>query len=259
MPASSMRQHPSHSTYHRHILSGRPHPLQKIDHLAVIMPFRRGQEICSQGEPADHWYFVMSGGARRCVFRPDGRRQIVDLLLPGDFFGLTAGEEYDSGVEAIAKETVLAAYPRRRVEMAADSDPELARQIRQIAFEGISRLQAQLLLLGRITAPEKIGSFILEMAMRLSRGKDDSVALPITRYDIAEYISVSVETVSRSLTDLKKRGLIKMSGTRMVKIINRNALEERERPLTCPSRVLNCRLNREARAAPTALPVQQDG
>ena len=123
MPASSMRQHPSHSTYHRHILSGRPHPLQKIDHLAVIMPFRRGQEICSQGEPADHWYFVMSGAARRGVFRPDGRRQIVDLLFPGDFFGLTAGEEYNSGVEAIAKETVLAAYPRRRVEMAADWIP----------------------------------------------------------------------------------------------------------------------------------------
>ena len=259
MATSSSSPQSNSTAYYRHILSSRPHPLQKTDHLVVITPFQRGQEVCSQGQPADHWYFVVSGAARQCVIRPDGRRQVVDLLLCGDFFGFTAGEEYDFSVEAIAKETVLAAYPRRRVEMAADSDPDLARQIRRIAFDAIFRLQSQLLILGRITAAEKVGSFILEMAMRLSRGPADSVALPITRYDIAEYLAVSAETVSRSLTELKQRGLIKMSGTRMVNIIDRDALEECEREPMSPSTALNCRRDRDVLRAPASPPAPPYG
>ena len=195
------------------------------------MPFHRGQEICGQSDPAEYWYCVVSGAARRYVLRADGRRQIVGLLLPGDFFGFTGGDEYDVTVEAVGEGTVVAAYPRRRVEMLADSDPAIAREIRQIVFEALSRLQSQLLIIGRITALEKVGSFILEMAARLSQGRDDSVALPVSRYDIADYLAVSVETVSRSLTDLKHRGVIKLSGTRTVKIVDRDALEEGERDI----------------------------
>jgi CRP-like cAMP-binding protein len=124
----------------------------------------------------------------------------------------------------------VAAYPRRRIETLADSDPKIAREIRQIAFAALSRLQTQLLILGRITALEKVGSFILEMAARLSDDGDaDHVALPFSRYDIADYLGVSVETVSRSLSDLKHRGAIKLSGTRRVSIMDRNVLEEGER------------------------------
>ena len=211
---------------HRKLLAHQPHPLKCLDQLAVTMPCHRGQEICGQGRPADHWYCIISGAARRCVIRLDGRRQIVDLLLPRDVFGFTAGEEYDCTIEAVAEGTVVASYPRRRVEMLAEADPRLAREIRQVVFLAFARLQAQLLILGRVTAPEKVGSFILEMAMRLSSERDNSVALPMSRYDIADYLAVSVETVSRALTDLKQRGVIKLSGTRVVRIVDRNALEE---------------------------------
>jgi CRP/FNR family nitrogen fixation transcriptional regulator len=248
MPTNSACAPANHATYYRCILSNRPHSLQKVDHLAVISPFQRGQEICGQGQSADRWYFVISGAARRCVFRPDGRRQIVDLLLSGDFFGFTAAEEYDFSAEAIGKETVVAAYPRRRIEVAAESDSDLARQIYRTALESISRIQSQLLIVGRITAPEKVGSFILEMAARLSRGRSDTVALPITRYDIAEYLAVSVETVSRSLSDLKRRGLIQMSGTREVKIIDRDALVDRKR--SAMSRVTSLDRQRQDRNSP---------
>jgi CRP/FNR family nitrogen fixation transcriptional regulator len=101
-------------------------------------------------QPAEYWYRVASGTARRCVAQPDGRRQIVELLLPGDFFGFTALNEYDSTVEAVADDTIVASYPRRRVEMLAEADPQLSREIRQVAFEALSRLQAQLMILGRI-------------------------------------------------------------------------------------------------------------
>jgi CRP/FNR family transcriptional regulator, nitrogen fixation regulation protein len=219
----------SSTSHYRNLLTHQPHPLKSLDQLARITPFHRGREICSQGRPADHWYYLVSGAARRCVIRLDGRRQIVDLLLPGDLFGFSVLDEYDSTIEAIAEGTVVAAYPRRRVEMLADSNPQLAREIRQVAFAALSRLQAQLLILGRVTASGKVGSFILEMVSRLSAGNGNSVALPMSRYDIADYLAVSVETVSRSLTDLKHRGVIKLAGTRIVMIVNRNALEDGER------------------------------
>lgn len=210
--------------------AGGPAPghFKNLDSLATITPCHRGQELCGQGRPAETWYCVLSGAARRYVIRLDGRRQIVDLLLPGDCFGFTADSDYDFAVEAVTDQTVVAGYPRRRAEMLADSDPRVSREIRQAAFESLSRLQSQLLIVGRITALEKVGSFILEMAARLSLAGSKRVALPVSRYDIADYLAVSVETVSRSLTDLKHRGVIRLSGTRTVEIIDRDALENGE-------------------------------
>jgi CRP/FNR family nitrogen fixation transcriptional regulator len=229
MTTGSYSAHSNTLGQYRKLLTHQPHPLKSLDQLAIVTPCHRGQEICSQGGSADHWYCLISGAARRCVIRLDGRRQIVDLLLPGDVFGFSASEEYDYTVEAVAEETVVASYPRRRVEMLADGDPLLGREIRQVAFLALARLQAQLLILGRITAPEKVGSFILEMATRLSTERGNSVALPMSRYDIADYLAVSVETVSRALTYLKQRGVIKFTGTRIVRIVDREALEEGER------------------------------
>jgi CRP/FNR family nitrogen fixation transcriptional regulator len=222
------------ASYRADMLTNQPHPLKRLDSLAMLATCHRGQEICGQSRPAEHWYRVVHGAARRCVLRGDGRRQIVGLLLPRDFFGFTTADEYDYTVEAIAEGTIVAKYARRRVEMLADSDPQVARELRQVAFDALARLQTQLLTLGRITATEKVSAFILDMAGRLTRSRDDSVALPISRYDIADYLAVSVETVSRSLTELKQRGLIKFSGTRTVTIVDRNALEEGDRERTRP-------------------------
>jgi CRP-like cAMP-binding protein len=209
--------------------SNHSHALKSLASLSVSVPCRRGQEICGQGRPADSWYRLASGAARRFVLRSDGRRQIVDLLLPGDFFGFALGAEYDYTVEAIVTDTLVAAYQRKRAELLADQDPQLARELREVAFEALARMQSQLLIVGRITALEKVGSFILEMSNRLSEEEADRVTLPVSRYDIADYLAISVETVSRALTDLRHRGLIRLSGTRNVKIVNRGALEESDR------------------------------
>jgi CRP-like cAMP-binding protein len=206
-------------------LASQPKRLDKLASIAGIRKCHRGQVICDQGQPAEYWYRVTSGTVRRCVARPDGRRQIVELLLPGDFFGFTALNEYDSTVEAVAEGTIVASYPRRRVEMLAEADPQLSREIRQVTFEALSRLQTQLLILGRITATEKVSSFLLKMAERLSDRALDHVNLPVSRYDMADYLGLSVETVSRSLTSLKNRGLIALSGPRSVRIIDRDALD----------------------------------
>jgi CRP-like cAMP-binding protein len=168
---------------------------------------------------------MVYGVGRRFVVHGDGRRQIIDLLLPGDFFGFAVGDEYDFTVDAAAEGTVVASYPRSRLELLADGDPALAREIRQVAFQALARLQAQLGILGRVTAVEKVSAFILEMAQRLARGGGDRLVLPISRYDIADYLAVSVETVSRSLTDLRQRGVIVFSDVRTLRIVDREALE----------------------------------
>jgi CRP/FNR family nitrogen fixation transcriptional regulator len=204
---------------------GRRHPLEALDSYAVSSRYGRGQEICSPTRPADAWFRIISGAARRCVVRADGRRQIVDLLLPGDFFGFTTHDEYEFAVEAVSEGTHVARYPRRRVEMLADSDARIARELREVAFDTLARLQAQLLIIGRVTALEKVSSFLLEMESRLTDGVANRMVLPMSRYDIADYLAVSVETVSRSLTDLRQRGMITLAGTRQIKIVNHDALE----------------------------------
>jgi CRP/FNR family nitrogen fixation transcriptional regulator len=219
----------TNSTCFRNFLLKRPHALRRLDSVATLMSCHRAQEICREGQSAERWFFVISSVVRRCVLRSDGRRQIVGLLLPGDFFGFTANDEYDYTAEAVTEDTLIASYLRRRVEALADSEPTLARDLRRITFEAMSRLQAQLLILGRITALEKVASFILEMDSRMPHDCRGRIALPVSRYDIADYLAVSVETVSRSLTDLQQRGIIKLSGTRTLRIVERGVLESCDR------------------------------
>jgi CRP-like cAMP-binding protein len=216
---------PSNSGSHiPRCIPGTSHPLQCIDGIALVRSCRAQREICRQGQRAHAWYRVVSGAASCFIIKLDGRRQIVDLLFPGDFFGFTTGDEYDYTVEAVAPETIIYEYARKKIEQLADNNPQLTRELRKIAFETLSRLQEQLLIVGRITVSQKVGSFLLAMADRLSPEKGDRVTLPVSRYDIADYLAVSPETVSRALSDLKHRGLIRFIGTRDIQIVDREAL-----------------------------------
>jgi CRP/FNR family nitrogen fixation transcriptional regulator len=210
--------------YYRRMLAAQDHAMKRLDEHAKIMLFARSQEIPVNSEPAARWYYVISGAVRRSAIRSDGRRQILDLMLPGDFF-FVANRQDDLTVEAIAEDTALASYPGQRVEQLAQRDTEFARELRDVAFEALSRIQDQLLIIGGVTAVEKVGSFLLALASRSSSGQGQ-VVLPLTRYDIAEYLAVSVETVCRSFTSLQQRGAIRLAGKRTVKIIDRNVLEE---------------------------------
>jgi CRP/FNR family nitrogen fixation transcriptional regulator len=211
--------------YYRQILSVQPHALKRLDPQAIIVRCHRGQEILNDSGPAGHWYYVIAGAVRRCTIRSDGRRQIVDLMLPRDFFFVSDSRK-EGTIEAIVEETVLASYAGGRVEHFAERDPQLARELREVTFQSLTRSQDQLQILGGITALEKVGSFLLSLDGRASRRKGQ-VELPVSRYDIADYLAVSVETVCRSITDLQQRGVITLAGKRTVKILNRGALEER--------------------------------
>ena len=171
------------------------------------------------------WYCVTSGTARKYALLPDGRRQIVDFLFPGDFFGLRAGQEHSFTADAIVSGTTIARYPRHSIERLADADSRLGQQIRDIAFKSLSRSQARLLILGRITAIEKVSAFLFSMAEPPSTRHPETVYLPMSRYDIADYLAISVETVSRALSELQRREVIQFLGKHRLRILGRDALQ----------------------------------
>jgi CRP/FNR family transcriptional regulator, nitrogen fixation regulation protein len=201
-----------------------PNLLQRLEAVTTKKHYRRGEKICSGTSVIDLWYLVVGGAAKRFVMLPSGRQQIIDLLLPGDMFDCSVGD--DVTIEAAAAGTELACYPRLGVDRIAGFDPRLARLQSEIASEMVCRLEAQLLILGRTTALKKLAAFLLELARRQASEMSEGVTLPVSRYDIADYLAVSVETVSRSLTGLKELGLISFNTTRDIRIIDRDRLED---------------------------------
>jgi CRP/FNR family nitrogen fixation transcriptional regulator len=209
---------------------------QALESLAIVSRYQRDEEIYPQQGDVECWYRVVSGAARRFSVCTDGRRQIVDLLLPGDFFGFGTRGTHAFTAEAIVADTVIARYPSSRIETLAASEPRAARELSGIVLEAISRLHSLLLILGRTTAEQKVGSFLLHIQERMGNGGTDRLALPLSRYDVADFLALSVETVSRSLTGLKERGVIALSGPRDIGILDRDALEEEHDAGAAPAR-----------------------
>lgn len=195
-------------------------PLAALDPIAVKMTCRAGQEIYDPHRPPKYWYRVVTGAVRRCSIQADGRRQILDLLLPGDLLGFASLDGLGYSVEAI-EDATLVCYARREVETLLQANPVIAQKM---ASEALARLERHLLILGRVTAAEKVGAFLLCVSAR-SPASGDGIVLPVSRYDIADYLAISVETVSRALTELKHRGAIAFAGTRHIKFLDRDAMK----------------------------------
>ena len=207
------------------LLAGGPPRVGLIEALGTIRTYDAEETVYSQDEAADSWYLLMGGAARKCAQISDGRRQIMDFLLPGDLFGFEAGARRESSVECVVPDTKVKRYRRPQMESLLEEDPQLAREVREIAFSSIERLQSRMILLGRSRALERVCGFLLEMAHRAQIETEGSVVLPMSRYDIADYLAIAVETVSRSLTTLKAERVITFFDTRHFRIINRRALE----------------------------------
>ena len=138
--------------------------------------------------------------------------------------GFSNGEARGLAAEIIAEPALVACYPRHRAEALAESDAAVGRGIRQLAFESIERLQRRALLLGCNSAMQKVSAFLLEMGTRCGSISHEPIPLPMTRYDIADYLALRVETVSRTLSALRRQGAIALAGTRSVRIIDRRRL-----------------------------------
>ena len=191
----------------------------EIKLIGMAKSFSRDQEIFAEGEAADWVYKVVSGSVRQVRGLADGRRQICDFYLPGDIFGIEGGAERQAGAEAVTDAVVIVA---RRSSLFAD--PQGAGILWRLAVRDLRRCQDHVLTLGRRTAAERVAQFMLELADRLGAG--EMLELPMSRQDIADYLGLTIETVSRTFTQLQSEGLIEVHCCRKVRLARRAALAD---------------------------------
>jgi CRP-like cAMP-binding protein len=191
-----------------------------IELMGVAMHFNRNVEIYGENEPAEYLYKVISGSVRTYKVLSDGRRQIGAFYLPGDIFGLEMGDDHSFSAEAIADSNVLI-MKRSTVVALAQRDNDIAHQLWTLTGQELKRVQDHILLLIK-TAQERVASFLLEMAARMSC--DKAFELPMSRQDIADYLGLTIETVSRTLTHLENTAAIALPSSRHVVLRNRAAL-----------------------------------
>ena len=187
--------------------------------------YKKGSEIFGEKEPADYVYQVMTGAVRSYKLLSDGRRQIGAFHLQGDVFGLESGANHRLAAEAIL-DTTLRLVKRKSLEQSAQSDVRVARDLWSITSGELRHAENHMLLLGRKTAMERVATFLLEMDRRLA--KTGMIALPMCRRDIGDYLGLTLETVSRALSELQQQGVLGLSGARQIMLRNRERLADLE-------------------------------
>ena len=191
-----------------------------LDMMGAPMSFARNAEIYGENEPAEYLYKLVSGTVRTSKILNDGRRQIGEFYLPGDIFGLEMGDEHSFSAEAITDAKVIV-VKRSAVEALAARDNDVARQLWAMTGRELQRMQEHILLLIK-TAQERVAGFLLEMAERIK--STNEVELPMSRQDIADYLGLTIETVSRTLTILENSAAIALPSSRRIVLRNRAAL-----------------------------------
>src|SRR5271154_1846553 len=152
-------------------------PPSSMKSLGTLREYDADETVYPQHAIADHCYLIVSGAARKCAQIAEGRRQIMDFLLPGDLFGFETAARRDCSVECVGANTTVVRYQRQRMESLMEADQQLARCIREITFGSINRLQSRMILLGRSRALERVCGFLLEMAQRVKKESEGLVAL----------------------------------------------------------------------------------
>jgi CRP/FNR family nitrogen fixation transcriptional regulator len=178
-------------------------------------------EIFAEGEPAGHVYKVVSGVVRISKLLPDGRRQISAFHTTGDMFGFETDDIHNASAEAVVPVKVIA-YKWQSLLQAGTQSASLVRDLLNLTMIGLRRTQEHLLLLGRKNALERVAAFLLEMSKRDKTGPVLELAMP--RHDIADYLGLTLETVSRMFAELKSLGAIKLEGARRVHLLDKERL-----------------------------------
>jgi CRP/FNR family nitrogen fixation transcriptional regulator len=191
-----------------------------IELMGACMPFVANSEIYGENEPADYLYKVVSGTVRTYKVLVDGRRQIGAFYLPGDIFGLETGDEHTFSAEAIT-DCNITVIKRSTVMALAARDNEVAREMWALTARELQRVQEHSLVLIK-SAEERVAGFLLEMAERAPSA--GAVELSMSRQDIADYLGLTIETVSRTLKILEEAATIEVAKRRRILLRNRSAL-----------------------------------
>jgi CRP/FNR family transcriptional regulator len=186
--------------------------LHALSGLSRDVRFAPGDEIAAQGDRADSLWNVSEGVVRLVRILPDGRRQIVGFLYPGDFLGLALAAEYPNAAEAVTSVRACR-FERRQFEALLSVHPKLLERLHRSTANELSAAQDRVVALGRQTAEERVAGFVVSLQQRRARagGAREFVELPMTRQDIADYLGLTIETVSRTLSRLASSGTIEVT------------------------------------------------
>ena len=168
---------------------------------------------------------VLGGAVRKFAVAPNGRRQIIDMIVTSDFLGFAPADPAFL-LEAVSNDTRLASFTRERMDELESRFPAVSTLLATRAADAIHRLEHHLLVQSRTTAREKVAAYLGEMARRIKRSRTNSVVLPVSRYDIADHLGIAVETVSRTMTVLRRRGSITLKSPRDVEIRDESMLSD---------------------------------
>jgi CRP/FNR family transcriptional regulator len=200
--------------------------LEKRFAAASLRVLQAREHIFFEGDAKDHVYRVEKGTV--CLYKtlPDGRRQIVDFAYPGDIIGLGAPGEHVFSAQAICL-TRLRCLPCGALHEFARLDPEIGLQLYRTLSDQLLAARDLLLTVGQRNATERLAALLVALARRTERGGDpERIALPMTRADIADFLSLTIETVSRTFTKLRQAGIIDLAQSSLVVIRDRAALEQ---------------------------------
>ncbi len=199
--------------------------LAQLAAIQTSITFDAHAPIVTEGDPANHFFNITEGALLLYKLLPDGRRQITGFLFPGDFMGIAAEESFAYSAEALLPSR-LCRFTRTDFLKLLDRIPKLERRLLSLASHELAEAHEQMLLLGRKTAKERLCTFILALSRRAElKGADPrSVKVPMSRADIADYLGLTMETVSRNFTQLKTSGVIQLREGGVIHIPNRDQL-----------------------------------
>jgi len=210
------------------ILAG-PICAPSLANMGTVTNFDRSATIFHEGDDADYSYKVVSGAVRLSKMTSDGRRQVAEFALPGDFIGLNWLNEHAMTAETLTDVTLIA-YTRGRLERLGDENQAIRAELFSTLRHDLWAAQNHLVLLGRQSALERVACFLLSMLERSRSADKTIIQVPMTRRDIADYLGLTIETVCRMLTRLKQSGVIGIPDRHTVSVRNLGGLRRAAQP-----------------------------
>lgn len=197
--------------------------LLRIQEYGARVHFARNETIFNQDDPAEQVYRIVSGTVRLCRYMPDGRRYIVDFLLPGDLMGFVESPDLPASAEAVTDVT-LVAFPRVCFDRLAEENPAVRTQLLCHLCANLLTAQQHLFVLGCQKARERVASFLLRLADRTDLVYGDRLDLPMSRQDIADHLGLTIETISRTMTALRGEGIVLIPNSNQIVLRDMAAL-----------------------------------
>lgn len=190
-------------------------PFGALEFPGAARRYSRNEEIFGEGGRADYFYRILTGTVRLYRVLSDGRRQIAAFQFEGDVFGVEASDYRHLSAEAV-NDCEIVATPRSAILRHAERNGDFAHRMWARAVTDLAEAHDHMLVLGRQTAAEKVMSFLWDVAGR--QGTGNLVKLTMSRQDIADYLGLTIETVSRTLTQLERRGALEVQSARLIEI-----------------------------------------